>query len=118
MLEDADISDEDLLLVEIKHQDWPFNTPKLQELNHEKKELVNNSGININTLVKHYDIDLRNKFVGDSRYGLVGLQNLGNTCFMNSGLQCLMNSYQLTSYFLENKFVQEINVKNPLALSI
>jgi len=118
-LEEADISDEDLILVEIKQrEDWVFKTPDLKNLKNERREpVLTKAGVNFNDLVKHYDIDLKNKYLSDSRYGLVGLQNLGNTCFMNSGLQCLMNSYNLTLHFLENKFVQEINLKNPLGLS-
>ncbi|XP_026750439.2 ubiquitin carboxyl-terminal hydrolase 33 isoform X1 [Galleria mellonella] len=35
------------------------------------------------------------------RAGLVGLQNMGNTCYMNAALQALSNTAPLTSYFLE-----------------
>ncbi|CAK84745.1 unnamed protein product (macronuclear) [Paramecium tetraurelia] len=33
---------------------------------------------------------------------------------MNSGTQCLSNTYQLTQYFLSNKYFEEINEDNPL----
>lgn len=33
--------------------------------------------------------------------GLVGLQNIANTCYMNAALQALSNTPQLTGYFLE-----------------
>lgn len=45
----------------------------------------------------------RQQKTGKAR-GTVGLNNLGNTCYMNSALQCVRSVEELTQYFLSESF--------------
>ncbi|XP_051966111.1 ubiquitin carboxyl-terminal hydrolase 2-like isoform X2 [Xyrauchen texanus] len=55
---------------------------------------------------------VRDSLNSKSAQGLVGLRNLGNTCFMNSILQCLSNTLSLRDYCLHNSHRRDLNNNN------
>ena len=69
-------------------------------------------------LIKEYNLDKQSttKEINSTYYipPLIGLDNIGATCYMNATLQCLCNIPKLVNYFKYNKHLQEI-VKNDLA---
>jgi len=48
--------------------------------------------------------------------GLVGFQNLGNTCFFNSGTQCLVHNRALMHFFLHEDWKSQLNPTNPISM--
>ena len=40
---------------------------------------------------------------------IVGLNNLGNTCFLNTCIQLISNINELNEHFISNKYIPELN---------
>ena len=49
--------------------------------------------------------------IGD---GIVGLYNMGNTCYLNSSIQCLSHTPIFRDYFTSKCYLNDINTTNPL----
>ena len=60
---------------------------------------------NMNNIIKEKNLELKklkDQLIELKEPVLVGLNNIGATCYMNSSLQCLSNTKELTDYFLKN----------------
>ena len=80
------------------------NEITIKNYENEKKELTK----------KYEELQKKYKNISlNSEPILVGLENIGATCYMNATLQCLSNTPQLTDYFL-NKFKYEPNNKSKI----
>lgn len=85
-----------------KHQQTPRDTPPCSETVHQPQSRY----VNMNKSKYGTDnsggtlLDSSYRSSSDSKKGVVGIRNIGNTCYMNSVLQCLSNTKSLTDYVL------------------
>ena len=78
---------------------------------------INNMNNNSNNMI-NYNIHLKKNSDPITLYSkpaLIGLNNIGATCFMNSTLQCLSQTEALTNYFLKEKNKDKI-INNNIAI--
>ena len=81
-LEDLELCEEAFLLLDVANSRGKFHNPS---------HIASNS---------HSD---------NNSHGIVGLDNLGNTCYLNSALQCIFHTHLLRDYFLSNEYSNHIN---------
>ena len=85
---------------------------RIKELEEENQKLKNGQKkiikLKLKSKSKDYILSLKNPT-------LIGLNNIGATCFMNSTLQCLSQTKDLTNYFL-NKDNKDRIINNNIAL--
>jgi len=46
--------------------------------------------------------------------GIVGLYNMGNTCFLNSSIQCISHTPIFREYFTSKAYLNDVNKTNPM----
>lgn len=46
------------------------------------------------------------------RKGLIGIDNIGNTCYINASIQCLSHCDELTQWLLAGRWEEDVNTVN------
>ena len=74
-----------------------------------KNEIIQNKN-EIND--QNYLIKVNKKEINVYKNGIIGLMNLGNTCYMNSVIQVLSNIKELRKYFFSEQLINDMNDKS------
>jgi ubiquitin C-terminal hydrolase len=110
-------------------QDWLLDLDS-NIVEQRKNRIVSDLGVSINLLLELKDEetglwprgtdgknwtfkkgDPNGMEIGD---GIVGLYNMGNTCYLNSSVQCLSHTPIFRDYFTSKCYLNDINTTNPL----
>ena len=76
------------------------------------EELKKKAAAKKRELVKAADIAKVQPNEFRKRYGLVGMENIGNTCYINASIQCLSHCSELTQWLLAGKWEEDVNTVN------
>lgn len=126
MIEDCEIAENNLVVVEFKFKtEWILyradeicnyckNSGKLKHCSVCKIIKYCSRECQVSDFKQHKELCKKVQESKNLRSGLVGLQNLGFTCFMNSALQCVIHTQKLRDYFLSGKYLAHLNTNNPL----
>ena len=81
-----------------------FNNNNMNVNNNINNIKINNNMIQFNNPISNSNIDNNNSYNPNQEFpALIGLNNIGATCFMNATLQCMSQISELSSYFLDEK---------------
>lgn len=119
------VVDNQKVLVEIQQADgsWPRSQLHTRLLDQEAQSNVANTATG-NTASSSSKKDINNNNSTHSSThsvsthlqplndGLVGLDNLGNTCYLNASIQALVHSDIFAEYFATNTFLKDLNLEN------
>ena len=90
---------------DFKEEKESFENKKIQ-----KNSKLNERKKNLNKKEEELK-KLEEKYFPKIKPILIGLNNIGATCYMNASLQCLSNTKELTEYFLKNYKEKDKNIQ-------